>query len=377
MSRPSVRPARHDDLARLVAIHTAAFPDERTAAVRQRNFEHNRFGSFDHLRVVEDRGIVVGHAFLFPFEIFFGGRPVKTAGIASVGVAPEARGRGIARALIGALEDEARQRGDVLAMLHPFRQSFYAELGYAPVTPLTQYRTSARAIPEEWIRAARTAPLTAASGADAIEMESAYRRYAARTTGLLDRPSSLWDRKRLLERRHEIVVKDGSSVRGYVAFVHEQDEPHADVTLVVEEIVADDDETRRVLFGVLGAQRDQVRTIVFVAPASEPTILSFEDADRDESGTEACEHPLGIVMAGPMVKLLDRAAALSARGYPREPVDVHERVAKLSDRAVASIFFGAVPARDAVRLGWVASPEAAAAIDALAALPPFEVVDAF
>ncbi len=377
MSQPTIRPARPEDLDRLVAIHTTAFPDERMAAVRQRHFEHNRFGRFADLRVVEDGGRVVGHAYSFPFEVFFGGRRVKTAGIASVGVAPEARGRGIAHALLEALEDEARRRGDVLAMLHPFRQSFYTKLGYAPVTPLMRYRTSPRAVPTDWVRAAREATLVASSVADASGIEGAYLRYAERSTGIFVRPAVLWERKHLYERRHTIALKDGSSVRGYVAFTLEQDEPNADITLVVEELVADDDAARRILFGALGAQRDQVRSIMFVTPANDATILALEDADREEGGTEACEHALGTVMAGPMVKLLDRRAALAARGYVRDAGDVHDRIADLSDRTVASIFFGAVPARDAVRLGWVASPEAAAAIDAIAALPAFEVVDAF
>src|SRR5262245_50331513 len=124
------RKAKEEDLDRLVDIHLAAYPDPRSVAARQRNFTHNPFGGLEHLIVAEAAGSIVGHAFLFPFRAWFGGRLVKMGGVASVGVAPEARGRGVATALMTQLHVLSDRRGDALTMLYAFRHGFYARLGY-------------------------------------------------------------------------------------------------------------------------------------------------------------------------------------------------------------------------------------------------------
>ena len=72
--------------------HTAAFPDARGVPARRRNFTANPLGTLDDLHVVVEDGRIVAHAFLFALGVFFGGKVVPTGGIASVGVAPEARG---------------------------------------------------------------------------------------------------------------------------------------------------------------------------------------------------------------------------------------------------------------------------------------------
>jgi predicted acetyltransferase len=417
MSAFHVRPARAGDLDRLLAIHVAAFPDDRGVDVRRRNFERNPLGGFDRLRVLETAGVVVAHAFLFSLDAFFGGRPVPTAAIASVGIAPEARGRGIASQLLAELEREARARGDVIAMLHPYRQGFYRRLGYAPVTPSSWIHTSPRAVPAAWVERARTLPidaLRAPAGPDVPAIEACYLRAARRSTGLLARTSALWEKQRCDERRHVLALAatggEGGEplVRGYVAFEHEQREAHADVTLRVHELVADDDEARRVLLGALGAQRDQVRTLLWRAPQGDPLVLALEDADRDRDGTEHVEHALGTIVAGPMVKILDRHRALGARGYladgdptfdvrGAQPETLRLTVARGAGRAaavdpaidrasrvtftepaLASMLFGGVRARDAARLGWVdGTPAALEALDAVFGAAPFEVVDPF
>src|SRR5204863_4265521 len=94
------RCAAKEDLDRLLEVHLAAYPDARSAEERRRSFVANAFGPLESLVVVERAGEIVGHAFHHAFEAFFGGRAVKLGGIASVAVAPEARGQGIGAALL-------------------------------------------------------------------------------------------------------------------------------------------------------------------------------------------------------------------------------------------------------------------------------------
>ena len=95
----------------------------------------NAFGKLADLRVAEQGGHVVGHGLGFALKAWFGGRPVQTVGIASVGVAPEARGMGVGSAIVSGIERHGQAGGAVLSMLHAYRHAFYAKRGYAEVTP--------------------------------------------------------------------------------------------------------------------------------------------------------------------------------------------------------------------------------------------------
>ena len=105
------RTATRDDLERVLEIHLPSFPDERTVDERSRNFTANPFGTLEDLVVAERAGEIVAQAYLFPLEAWFGGRAVRIGAIASLGVAPELRGRGIGKALLHHLHVAADVRG--------------------------------------------------------------------------------------------------------------------------------------------------------------------------------------------------------------------------------------------------------------------------
>ena len=58
------------------------------------------------------------------------GQPVKLAGVASVKVAPEHRGRGIGRTLMTELLDVIAERGYPLSALYPATTPIYRSLGW-------------------------------------------------------------------------------------------------------------------------------------------------------------------------------------------------------------------------------------------------------
>jgi GNAT superfamily N-acetyltransferase len=147
--RLSFRTARADDLERLIDVHASAFPDPRSRDDRARNFTRNPLGDLTDLwvAVAADSGAIVAHAFLFPLRAWFGGRLVPVGGIASVGVGPEARRRGIGTALVEHLHAVSLARGDALALLYPFRQAFYARIGYAATSSYRRLRLGPASIP--------------------------------------------------------------------------------------------------------------------------------------------------------------------------------------------------------------------------------------
>ncbi|MBX3206799.1 MAG: GNAT family N-acetyltransferase [Labilithrix sp.] len=412
------RRARESDVERLAEIHMAAFPDPRGIDVRQRNLLHNPFGGFEHLVVVEDAGALVGHAFLFPFEASFGGVKVKVGGIASVGVAPEARGRGLATQLVRHLHVLSDRRGDAVTMLHAFRHGFYERLGYATTSSRKRLAIDTRSVPESWRALARGCVRGVRSGDDRT-LRRLHERAAERATGWITRPKRFWEMLLARERRMTLVCDEargrsrgGALARGYVAFTISQAQLHAETRIEVDELVAEDDEARRALLGALAAMRDQAAEIVLEIAETDPLERALVDPDGRRSGTEAVEHALGEIVGGPMVRIEDVPRALAARGYAgsgafdvvvraeggdeADGIAVGVRVrdgraevgpargprargALQTTRAgLAAIFYGALSATDAVALGLAdADPRVASRVDAIARLPALAPVDTF
>jgi predicted acetyltransferase len=72
----------------------------------------------------------VGAASFHDMRQWWCGRAVPMAGVASVKVAPEDRGRGVARRLMTALLDEVAARGHPLSALYPATMPLYRSLGW-------------------------------------------------------------------------------------------------------------------------------------------------------------------------------------------------------------------------------------------------------
>ncbi len=405
------RTARPDDLDRLIEIHTSAFPDPRGYEARRRNFESNPLGTLGSLWVAEEGAEIVGHAFLFPLRAWFAGGTTSAAGIASVGVAPEWRKRGLATAMLTHLHERANAMKAAISMLYPFRQAFYARSGYAAVSPNRRLRLHPASIPAAWLEAApsdgitlrRANARTRGVAHDHTAIVNAYGRAAARTHGWLVRPEALWNRAFSDERRVWTLAFQGRKVTGYVVWSLDQAEPHAVVRLLVHEVATDDDATRRALLGAVGAQRDQVAEVEMEVDARDPIDRALLDVDRARFGTREVEHTLGIVAGGPMVRLVDTARGITSRAYladgsidlaiderPPLHVVVNEGRAKLSvprfarapvrveRAALAAVLYGGLSMSDAVRLGWARGEEASIArADALFASPPFFALDGY
>jgi predicted N-acetyltransferase YhbS len=265
-----IRAADERDLDRLIEIHTASYPDDRSHDARRRNFVHNPLGSLTDLRVVEAEGQIVGHGFVFAVEIWLGGKLVPAGGIASVAVAPEARRQGIASKLIAAMHDELRARGAALALLYPFRHGFYARLGYATTSPLVHVRIASRSLAqtldvasarEEVAPSGKRIPsrLVALGGDRANDIRRAYERAARNASGWLGRDDARFQRLLSDERRVWLgAVDEVGSLEGYVSWSYDMPKLHGTTTAIVHELVADSTRVRRELLRAIALQGDQI-----------------------------------------------------------------------------------------------------------------------
>ena len=401
MSDLRVRTATTEDLERLLQIHVSAFPDSRGMAARRRNFADNPLGVLEDLHVVLDGDRILGHAFLFRLGAWFGGKRVAMGGIASVGVAPEARGRGVARRLVSALHDESSARGDAITMLYAFRYDFYAKLGYARTGTHHRVVFAPRAVPKAWVTDARDAIIRPARGDDRPRIMAIYELEAKRGTGQLDRPHTLWDHSLLDERVHTLVVETSpTEISGYVSFEHAQEEPHAAVRVRVRDWSARDDRTRRQLLGVLGAQSDQVHAIEIDLASDDPFSAALGEIDGHRHGSAELEHAFGTLAGGPMVRVHDVERALVARGWEHdgEATFVVEGVSftltisagvaqvrrseedgvRLDKATLGALAFGSLSAGGAQRIGLASGdPAGIAAADHLLTCPAFFARDHF
>ncbi len=402
-SKLSFRPARLADLERLVAIHASAFPDPRGLSERRTNFTHNVRGKLSDLIVAHDGREIFAHAFLFRSAGFFGGLEAQVGSIASVGVAAEARGRGIGNALMNELHRLSSARGDVLTLLYPFRAAFYAPLGYGPVTSFRRLAISPESIPRAWSaqKSEKKTVIRAMEPSDRASIEALYETVARTKTGQMRRTSALWDRMFLDERRAWFVAVRGKKIVGFTVWSTSQVEAHARTSLIVHGITAADDVTKRLLFGLIGAQRDQVSSVFLEVDQKDPIDLALLDPDSHVFGTLALEHPFGEVATGPVVRIHDPKKAIEARGYGSDdrailkiennaPVEMrieHGRAKirptrekpeiSLDRRGLASILFGSISPSDASAVALCNLHGSAAHLDRLFALPPFFAMDPF
>ena len=407
------RTAKNDDLDRLIDVHLAAYPDHRGAEERKRNFTGNPFGSFEDLVIAEHGGDIIAHAFLFPFSAYFGGRKLKVGGIASVAVAPEARGRGVGTALMRYLHVRSDMRGDAVTMLYAFRYGYYTRLGYGVASSRKRITFDPASVPDTWCALAR-ARVRRARGTDREAIQAAHERAASHASGWIVRPATLWDRLFARERRHVLVAAgNDDGVAGYVAFTVEQETSWGEQTLAVSEIVAEDDETRRALYGAIGGMRDQAAEAVIEVDAADPLEHGLLDLDRRRFGDDVVEHGLGTLVGGPMYRIEDVTRALEARGYAADGAfDIVVRAARGADGSdpgdeiavslcaedgrtevsaargggairtsragLAAMFYGGLRPSDAVRLGLAeGDARTIARADAVLAMPPVAPLDAF
>lgn len=143
---------------------------------------------------------------------WWGGRLLDAADVAGVAVAAEARGRGVARQLIGRLLEHARERGAAVSTLYPSISTVYRAVGYATVGRVSTFDVPSAALPHG--RVADDLVVREGTEADLPGVRALYRRIAMANNGMLSRDTARFGTAGDAPRELT-VVQAGADIVGY------------------------------------------------------------------------------------------------------------------------------------------------------------------
>ncbi|MCG5451280.1 GNAT family N-acetyltransferase [Micromonospora hortensis] len=258
-----------------------------------------RYGAFD------DSGRLVGKAVDLHHDQWWSGRAVSAADVAGVAVAPEARGRGVGRALLTALLRGAHARGAAVSALYPTVAAPYRACGWETAGVLRTVDLSTAALPRH--RPASHLTVRAGTVVDLPAVADLYERVARYRNGMLTRRGELFDffaaDGGLPGDGLTLVEADGDLV-GYATWQRGRGYG-ADSVLTVDEALAVTPEAAREIVGVLGSWAS-------VAPTLRLCPLDGDAVSVYLPLESARDHERDLWMHRPV----DVARAVSARGWP-------------------------------------------------------------
>ncbi|MEW2427514.1 GNAT family N-acetyltransferase [Micromonospora sp. NPDC047644] len=256
-----------------------------------------RYGAFD------DSGRLVGKAVDLHHDQWWSGRAVPAADVAGVAVAPEARGRGVARALLSALLRGARDRQAAISALYPTVAAPYRACGWEAAGVLRTVDLATAALPRH--RPAAHLTVRAGTPADLPAVDALYERVTRHRNGMLTRRGELFDAAdRALPGDGVTLVEADGELVGYATWQRGRGYG-ADSVLTVDEALAVTPEAAREIVGVLGSWAS-------VAPTLRLCPLDGDAVSAVLPLESARDHERDLWMHRPV----DVARAVSARGWP-------------------------------------------------------------
>ncbi|HTV10752.1 MAG TPA: GNAT family N-acetyltransferase [Acidimicrobiales bacterium] len=252
-----------------------------------------------------DGGRAVASATALPFEQWFGGCRARCAGVASVAVLPEYRGRGLAGRLVRQLLEERRRGGDAVSVLYPANAALYRQLGYEYAGLMPEFRMPVADLP------AARGEVSEMTDADLPDIMACFARFAAQHNGPVQSGDHARWREHVLahvgEGAHQrtVLVRGEGGVEGYASYFLGSWEGHG-YPLICKHLVALAPACLRALLGHLRHFENSANSVSWRgAPSTAPV------------GIAARASAFSVVpeVRRWMLRVLDVGAALSSRGY--------------------------------------------------------------
>jgi predicted acetyltransferase len=347
------------------------------------------------LRVAGRRGKVEGGLVEVPMGQWFHGRRVGTLGVAGVAIAPEARGQGIALALVSATLRAARQRGSALSTLYPSTYKLYRKAGYELAGCLCRFTLQLRQLP----RSRRELPVACLGSGDQPAVEALYREVARGRPGYLDRGTYVWNRVRTPSREPArcFGIHGSDGLIGY-AYARPAVLRRLPIELGLSDFVTKSPLAFRGLLSFLADHASTADRVTWYGGPSDARLLSLPErgvsAALDEywmlrivhveralleRGYPALDAAIDLEIEDDVLRENSGTYALRVTaGTPELGVPGQKPCARLSAAALAALYSGFVGPRELAFAGQLAADEPAlAALTALFAGPTPACVDYF
>jgi predicted acetyltransferase len=290
-----VRPLRDDELGASWELGRLAFggPAEPPAAALRPVDGVVRFGAFD------GAGRLIGKTTELPHEHWWGGRRVVAAGVSGVAVRPESRGGGVARAMLTALLEHARDRGAAVSTLHPTVTDVYRSCGWEVAGALDTVELDTAGLPRS--RDPDGVELRPGGPADLPAVTDVYEQVAREHDGLLTRRGGFFDEPTEEPLPRDVDAVTLAAVDGELsgALLFGRGRGYGpDARLDVATLVARDPRSARALVGVLAGWRTVTRTVrvPLLAGDAVSAVLPLERAPH-RAGSVWMHRPVDVVRA--------------------------------------------------------------------------------
>ncbi|MDX2115161.1 MAG: GNAT family N-acetyltransferase [Planctomycetota bacterium] len=245
-----------------------------------------------------------------PWGQFFCGRRVSAIGIAGVATAPEARGQGLATAMMHDALREMHAMGAAISNLYPATRPLYRRAGYELAGSTFECRVRLRELSTR--PGDRTAAsLRPAADEDLPRIEALYRERIAERHGAIDRAHYGWPRVRQPkgEPAHGFVIEEHGAITGWIFHLRRDAAPNAHEvygrnTLAISDVQAYTPAALRRIVAHLADHASMVSDATFDAGPAHPLLTALDE----QSFTLQLVHHW-------MVRILDVRRALLERGY--------------------------------------------------------------
>lgn len=308
-----------------IEVRTPADEDERTRFERvlQESFGVDdlpwstwmeRIGH-ENLRIVTEDGAIRGGLGFYRFGQFWGGRAVKLAGLAGVGVSPASRGRGFARRFLVDTLAQVRGEGVPLAALYATSLAVYRSVGFETAGTTLRFAAPIASLPS----GDAALPCEAFDVDDMAPYRPLYEARARTWSGHLDRSDAIWAR---ITKPYKGIARGyrfgpASAPEGYIVYMHAPEEATLHFGVVVRDLVLTTPAAARRCMSLLHGLRSLGEELRWLGCASDPLVSLLP-----EQTAKVTEHGRW------MLRVLDPVRALAERGYlvdGEARIDVRDR----------------------------------------------------
>lgn len=282
-----------EEAKQLAAILSQCFAFTDT----ERYFQSLGLESF---RVVREGGTIVGGLGIYQMGQWFGGKSVRMAGLAAVGVLPEQRGTGAGFELLSQTLQELYGREIPISALYPATQRLYRKVGYEQGGNACIYE-----IPTNSIGLSdRTLPIQPVNSINYEIFSDIYCQSAIKINGNLDRNQAIWEgiiQPREQEIIYAYLVGEPNQPEGYIIFHQNAKQSQ----LVILDWVALTTAAAKRLWTFVADHRSQIEKAMWRGSVVHPLLLFLPEQTAKVKNSSIW-----------MLRIIDVAKALSERGYP-------------------------------------------------------------